>query len=99
MAQAGQTSAAYMQPRAAIGASQPYRVKAIIVKANGLYNADGFMAGKSDPYVICQVVEKPTKKFQTKVLNNTLEPVWDHLGVINGFVVGETLELNVWDKD
>jgi len=78
---------------------QAYRVKVIVVKANGLYNADGFMAGKSDPYVICQVPGHKEKKFQTKVINNCLDPVWDHLGIIENVLEGEPLELGVWDKD
>lgn len=81
------------------GAGQLYQVSVTIVKANGLYNSDGFLAGKSDPYVICQVPGCKEKKFQTRVIDNDLDPVWDHRGIIENVLEGEPLEFEVWDKD
>jgi len=85
------------------------KLKVTVYRAHNLYNADGFMAGKSDPYVICMVQDsghqhgqqhgKKDRKFQTKVINNNLEPQWNHLGIINGYMEGEVLEFQVWDKD
>jgi len=76
------------------------KLKVTVFGAAGLYNSDGFLAGKSDPYVICQVPENKTaQKFKTKVLKNTLDPKWNHLGVINSFVNGHTLEFLVYDSD
>jgi hypothetical protein len=70
-----------------------------IVNAQGLYNADGALAGKSDPYCICLIPEKPECKFQTPVINNSLEPEWNHTGRIEGFQAGDSLEFQVWDSD
>jgi len=70
-----------------------------IMNARGLYNADGFLAGKSDPYCICLVPEKPDVKFQTAVIANCLDPEWNHTGRIDGFQAGDSLEFQVWDSD
>merc|ERR1719362_1030623 len=70
-----------------------------IMNARGLYNADGFLAGKSDPYCICLVPEKPDLKFQTAVIANCLDPEWNHTGRIEGFQAGDSLEFQVWDSD
>jgi len=70
-----------------------------IINAQGLYNADGFLAGKSDPYCICLVPEKPELKFQTAVITNCLDPEWNHTGRIEGFQAGDWLEFQVWDSD
>ncbi|XP_076912800.1 calcium-dependent lipid-binding protein-like [Bidens hawaiensis] len=45
-----------------------------IVKANNLKNME--MIGKSDPYVTAYI--RPLEKFKTKVVNNNLNPVWNH---------------------
>jgi len=70
-----------------------------IINAQGLYNADGFLAGKSDPYCICLVPEKPETQFKTEVKANTLDPEWNHTGRIEGFQAGDSLEFQVWDSD
>ncbi|XP_035842800.1 synaptotagmin-5 isoform X2 [Helianthus annuus] len=46
-----------------------------IVKANNLKNME--MIGKSDPYVTAYI--RPLEKFKTKVVNNNLNPVWNHV--------------------
>jgi len=70
-----------------------------VMNARGLYNADGFLAGKSDPYCICMIPEKPDCKFQTSVIPNCLDPEWNHPGRIEGFQAGDSLEFQVWDSD
>lgn len=42
-----------------------------------MYNAD--ITGKSDPFVECNLSSE-TKKMQTPVKDNTLDPVWDFEG-------------------
>ncbi|KAM0050281.1 putative C2 domain, synaptotagmin-like mitochondrial-lipid-binding domain, C2 domain superfamily [Helianthus debilis subsp. tardiflorus] len=46
-----------------------------IVKANNLKNME--MIGQSDPYVTAYI--RPLEKFKTKVVNNNLNPVWNHV--------------------
>ncbi|KAK1425231.1 hypothetical protein QVD17_20579 [Tagetes erecta] len=46
-----------------------------IVKANNLKNME--MIGKSDPYVTAYI--RPLEKFKTKVVDNNLNPVWNHV--------------------
>eukprot|EP00420_Gonyaulax_spinifera_P011486 CAMPEP_0197938738 /NCGR_PEP_ID=MMETSP1439-20131203/118614_1 /TAXON_ID=66791 /ORGANISM="Gonyaulax spinifera, Strain CCMP409" /LENGTH=812 /DNA_ID=CAMNT_0043561819 /DNA_START=44 /DNA_END=2483 /DNA_ORIENTATION=+ len=75
------------------------KLKVTMFSASGLYNSDGFLAGKSDPYCVCFVPEKPSHKFRTKTINNCLSPTWNHLSVLNGFVLGESVEFQVWDSD
>merc|ERR1719203_243616 len=70
-----------------------------VMNARGLYNADGFLAGKSDPYCICMIPEKPDRKFQTSVIPNCLDPEWNHTGRIENFQAGDSLEFQVWDSD
>jgi len=75
------------------------RLKVTVMRATGLYNADWGLAGKSDPYVICLVQGKDNSKFQTPTINNNLDPVWNHVAMMKGFVQGEVLEFQIWDKD
>jgi len=82
---------------AAVGAG---KLKVTVMRAAGLYNADWGLAGKSDPYVTCSVQGRENNcKFQTPVMDNTLDPVWNHVAMLKGFVDGEVLEFQVWDKD
>lgn len=46
-----------------------------IVKGNNLKNME--MIGKSDPYVTAYI--RPLEKFKTKVVDNNLNPVWNHV--------------------
>lgn len=73
----------------------------MIAGATGLRNADWspFTQDKSDPYCICEVVGKPQCKFRTATLQNTLNPVWNHIQRIDGFSPGDTITFVVWDQD
>jgi len=101
----GQLQPGIAQPGMAVGgggmmmASGEQTLLVSIINAQGLYNADGFLAGKSDPYCICLVPEKPDLKFQTAVISNCLDPEWNHTGRIEGFQAGDSLEFQVWDSD
>jgi len=76
-------------------------LKLTIVSARGLRDADWVPgAGKSDPYCVCEIAGKPKEaKVQTKVINDNLDPVWEHHAEIPGFRQGDTLVFKVWDKD
>merc|ERR1719433_2442296 len=62
-------------------------------------NSDGVLAGKSDPYVIVEVPGQEGMKFQTEVISNELNPVWNCTGEIGGFMDGDVLRFTVMDKD
>jgi len=99
-AKAGRVSTYGFAARANAAASAGSgRLKVTVQRAAGLYNADWGLAGKSDPYVVCGVQGKEDKKFQTPVINNNLDPVWNHVGMVKGFQEGDVLEFMVWDKD
>jgi len=67
--------------------------------ACNLYSADGVLAGKSDPYVIVEVPGQQSMKFQTNVISNELNPVWNFVDEIAGFMDGDLLRFTVMDKD
>jgi len=81
--------------------SMAWPLKLTIVSARGLRDADWVPgAGKSDPYCVCEIAGKPREaKVQTKVINDTLDPVWEHQAELPGFRQGDTLVFKVWDKD
>ncbi|ESO96571.1 extended synaptotagmin-like protein 2-like protein variant [Lottia gigantea] len=79
---------------------QPQGVLRInIIEAKELKKADIGITGKgkSDPYVICSV---GAQKFQTKVIDNTVEPVWneDYEAIVD-VADGQLLTLDVNDRD
>lgn len=76
-------------------------LKVTIISARGLRNADWLPGtGKSDPYCTCEVQGKlALQKIKTKVINDNLNPAWDHEGEIQGYSVGDDLVFNVFDHD
>jgi len=66
-----------------------------------LRNADNcFGMGKSDPYCTCQVVgtTQRSSKMKTRVINDDLNPVWNHTQTIIGDL-GDSLLFQVYDDD
>merc|ERR1712039_535670 len=81
-------------------------VQVTIRSASNLRNADWI--GKSDPYCLVEVASKPNPtlddgkpdpRFATKVVNNELNPVWEHGVEIGHWCVGEALKFTVKDSD
>eukprot|EP00928_Gymnodinium_smaydae_P061174 TRINITY_DN45328_c0_g1_i1.p1 TRINITY_DN45328_c0_g1~~TRINITY_DN45328_c0_g1_i1.p1 ORF type:complete len:431 (-),score=96.67 TRINITY_DN45328_c0_g1_i1:156-1448(-) len=70
-----------------------------IQHANMLPNVDGFLAGKSDAYVICHIQGKSKATIQTPVIQDNLNPVWNYTDVIRDYAPEDTLEFQVWDKN
>eukprot|EP00928_Gymnodinium_smaydae_P063714 TRINITY_DN4720_c0_g1_i3.p1 TRINITY_DN4720_c0_g1~~TRINITY_DN4720_c0_g1_i3.p1 ORF type:complete len:422 (+),score=85.45 TRINITY_DN4720_c0_g1_i3:65-1330(+) len=70
-----------------------------IQHANMLPNVDGFLAGKSDPYVICHIQGKSKSTMQTPVVQDNLNPVWNYTETIRDYAPEDTLEFQVWDKN
>jgi len=75
------------------------RLQITVESASNLYNSDGVLAGKSDPYVIVEVPGQAGMKLQTEVISNELNPVWNFVGEISGFYDDDVLHFTVWDKD
>lgn len=80
------------------------RVKVMVVSAKNLRNAD-IHAGKSDPYCLVEVLSEPPKpakpyaRWQTKVVNDCLDPEWKEEREIADYQIGEILKFTVKDKD
>eukprot|EP01124_Arcella_intermedia_P024641 TRINITY_DN4207_c0_g1_i1.p1 TRINITY_DN4207_c0_g1~~TRINITY_DN4207_c0_g1_i1.p1 ORF type:complete len:1312 (+),score=378.60 TRINITY_DN4207_c0_g1_i1:111-3938(+) len=58
------------------------------------------MGGTSDPYVRVYKIhpKKESKIYKSKVINSTLQPLWDETFVFKGELT-EELKFEVWDKD
>jgi len=72
-------------------------LKITFLSAQGLRNADWI--GKSDPYVICEVPQKPNTKIQTNVIMDNLEPEWNEELEMPEYCEGDSLCFTVKDKD
>lgn len=96
----GQRQSGSSQGRASVEEST-VTLQIELIKASNLYDADGVMTGKSDPYCICFIPGKEkSSKVQTQVINNDLNPVWNFKGELKGFHGhNDTLEVQVWDSD
>ncbi|CAN0237508.1 unnamed protein product, partial [Ectocarpus fasciculatus] len=54
----------------------------------------------SDPYILASVSGQTTSMYKTKVMTNTLNPVWNEEGMIAGLKgSGDVLVLTMFDKD
>eukprot|EP00929_Paragymnodinium_shiwhaense_P034760 TRINITY_DN18872_c0_g1_i4.p1 TRINITY_DN18872_c0_g1~~TRINITY_DN18872_c0_g1_i4.p1 ORF type:complete len:2672 (-),score=534.34 TRINITY_DN18872_c0_g1_i4:460-8475(-) len=76
-----------------------------IIAAKALRNADrnaqrdASSKGKSDAFVIGEVIGKPELCFKTKVIKDSLDPVWNHRVGNVKLSMGDALEFNVYDDD
>lgn len=68
-----------------------------IISASGLRGAD--RNGQSDPYCVVRCPGRPKSKYQTKVIQFSLNPVWRESCEIEEFFAGDELEFAVYDKD
>jgi len=75
------------------------RLEITVESACNLYNSDGILAGKTDPYIIVEVPGQESMKLQTEVISNELNPAWNFTGEIAGFMDGDVLRFTVMDKD
>mmetsp|Transcript_12563 Transcript_12563/g.28381 ORF Transcript_12563/g.28381 Transcript_12563/m.28381 type:complete len:969 (+) Transcript_12563:59-2965(+) len=73
------------------------KVKVVINSAMDLPAAD--LGGKSDPYVVCYVPDRPDCKFQTDVVKKSLQPTWDQQHTFDSVALEEPLEFEVWDHN
>mmetsp|Transcript_79528 Transcript_79528/g.229984 ORF Transcript_79528/g.229984 Transcript_79528/m.229984 type:complete len:867 (-) Transcript_79528:181-2781(-) len=68
-----------------------------IVGAKNLRNADNF--GQSDPFCVCEILGMPESRFQTRVIDDNPNPLWNHCVTLCGFTKKDKLKFQVWDKD
>merc|ERR1712062_194845 len=64
-----------------------------MISARGLRNAD--YMGKSDPYCICEISGKPDVSMMTEVIENNLNPEWNHETEIIGYRIPDNLTFTV----
>lgn len=88
---------AHGQRVAIVMAGTRVRLRITVFNASGLRAAD--WNGKSDPYVLGEIVGKPHTQFRTKTIERTLDPEWDEEKIVDDFEVGDELELKVMDED
>lgn len=68
--------------------------------ARGLRDADWLPGGgKSDPYAVVEIQGKRHSRFQTGVINDTLDPVWNVEGDVPGYEPGDNVVVSIFDKD
>jgi len=72
-----------------------------IVSARGLRNLDRGqgIGNKSDPFCVCSIQRKSGARIETHVINDTLEPVWNYEGILEGYETGDVLDFTIWEKD
>lgn len=73
-----------------------------LIGARGLRNADSVKVkgeGLSDPYCTCEIVGKPHSRIKTRLVKDSLDPIWDYQGEIQDFEDGDSLTFCVWDFD
>lgn len=87
--------------RRALANTDEQRLIVTVISARGLRDADAGIPGQgvSDPYCIASVQGKPESRMQTKYMKDTLEPVWNHMGEVSGWVPGDMVQFDLWDKD
>lgn len=75
----------------------------MIAGASNLRNADWnplSSEDKSDPYCTCQVqCHSGPKTFETKAVDNSLSPVWNHVELLPDYEHGHSLVFTIYDKD
>jgi len=71
-----------------------------VYSASDLRNVDMF-GGKSDPYCICSLEtgNKSAKQFQTQVIDNDPDPVWNHAPQEVKWGAEKLMRFTVYDKD
>jgi len=96
---AGSTSPQKQQPSA--GTSRGLNVA--VLSARGLKKAGrargGLLAGSCDPFCVCEITGRSDARFETPMVFNSTEPVWNHEHNLADYVAGDDLSFTVWNKD
>jgi len=72
-----------------------------ILRATHVKNADWSMlgGGKSDPFCSVEVEGDATSRIQTDVVQDSIDPEWNHTGFFARYLKGSALLFKVWDED
>lgn len=74
-----------------------------VMRATGLAQTDsGFVGGASDPFVVVTAIEPNGDQvlmYKTRVLQNTLQPIWDEEVCMTGCTGHSTIVFTLLDKD
>lgn len=73
------------------------RFKVSILSAQGLRNAD--FNGQSDPYCVCEVPGRPVSTWKTRVIDNSLSPVWNEGQELAKYRQNDGIKFTVFDSD
>jgi len=75
-------------------------IRVTIVGARGLPNAKRRVPGHdlSDPCCACELVGRPSSRFETRAVEDTMHPVWDHEATIANCVPHDVLLFTVLAK-
>eukprot|EP00931_Biecheleriopsis_adriatica_P059526 TRINITY_DN35624_c0_g1_i1.p1 TRINITY_DN35624_c0_g1~~TRINITY_DN35624_c0_g1_i1.p1 ORF type:complete len:538 (-),score=110.29 TRINITY_DN35624_c0_g1_i1:39-1607(-) len=84
----------------AVRESWVYELEVVVASARGLPDGDETHggAGASDPFCICEVRDKGIA-FQTRMVSNTSNPVWNHSAKIADFRGEDALVFTVLHRD
>lgn len=75
------------------------RIRVTVISAKNLRNSEAHLGTKSDPYCVVEIDKKTHVRFDTKVVRDCLDPVWNEERDIADFVPGEALKFTIKDKD
>lgn len=78
----------------------PLKLSVTVVSASGLRNTDWSLFDRnnvSDPYVVCKVRNK--EMFRTEVIDNNLNPVWNHSPQALELKAENDLRFEIYDMD
>jgi len=73
------------------------KVMVNIIGARNLRNAD--FVGKSDPFCVCKIPNKPDSVIQTPMIKDTLNPQWNYTAQLANFGIGDVMNFTVFDED
>merc|ERR1719353_459548 len=73
------------------------QLRITVISARGLRKGD--VRGGSDAYVVVKVPKKKGYTFKTPEVHDTEDPVWNHIDYFLDYIIGDTLQFNVYDKD
>jgi len=74
-----------------------FRLRVKIVSAKDLIAGD--INGYSDPYCICEIAGRKEARFQTDVIQKTLDPVWQQEHIFEACALDDELNFHVYDYD
>ncbi|CAJ1430158.1 unnamed protein product, partial [Effrenium voratum] len=78
---------------------EPVKLKVFLLSATGLRNGETG-AVKADAYCTCEIHNRAKyERLRTKVVQDSLDPVWNEKREILDYLPGEALRLAVWDSD